>query len=134
MRKKTVSGLAAAVAVTTGLGLAMAAPASAKDAGRTGMCSDGSTWTLSAKANPSGDHDIEVKFRIRSDEGGQTWDWTLADRGTVVASGESTAEKNGKLDVQQDIPNLKGFDKIVLDATNTSTGETCHAHIIVKGD
>jgi hypothetical protein len=134
MRKKTVSGLAAAVAVTTGLGLAMAAPASAGNSSRTGMCSDGSTWTLTAKANPSGNHDIEVKFRIRSEDGGQTWDWTLADKGTVVASGQNTAEDNGKLDVEQDIPNLKGFDKIVLDAANAATGETCHAHIIVKGD
>src|SRR5690242_20495439 len=76
MHKKTVSGLAAAVAVTTALGIALAAPASAKGgtSHRTGTCSDGSTWAEWAKAVPGGDPGIQVKIRITSDEGSQTWD------------------------------------------------------------
>ena len=136
MRKKTVSGLAVALAATTGLGLAMAAPASANggNSHRTGSCSADSTWELKASANRGGDgHTVEVRFRIRSADGGQTWDWTITDNGNVAAAGQNTAEDNGKLDVEQTIPNLKGFDKITLDASNAATGETCHGHVLLNG-
>ena len=136
MHKKTVSGLAAAVAVTTGLGLTLAGPASANggNSHRTGDCSMGSTWELKASANRGGsDHTVEVKFRIRRAVGGEAWDWSITDNGNLAASGENSTEDNGKLDVEQSIPNLKGFDKITLSATDTVTGETCEGHVVVNG-
>ena len=64
---------------------------------------------------------------------GEAWDWSITDNGNLAASGENSTEDNGKLDVEQSIPNLKGFDKITLDATDTITGETCEGHVVVNG-
>ena len=134
MHKKTAHVFAATVIVTAGVGFGLAAPASANggNAHHSGDCSATSTWELTANATPGGKgHTIEVKFRLRTDTGGEAWDWSLTDNGNVAASGENSTANNGKLDVDQQIPNLKGFDKIVLSATDTVTGETCTGHVIV---
>ncbi len=139
MRKTLVTGLGVAMALTTGLGLALAAPASASHGSshNSGPCTAGSTWDIKANAKSGDPGTIDVSFRISSHEGGQTWDWTLTDRGfhrsDVVASGEDTAASNGKLDVKQTIPNPLGPDLIRLDATNAATGETCTGHVVVTG-
>lgn len=135
MRKSTMTGLAGAVALTTAIG--MAAPALAHGTGNSkahGDCSMGSTWYLKADGNRGGEgHTVEVKFRIRSDVGGQAWDWQILDNGTEEASGETTSGSNGTVQVKQSVHNQEGPDQITLQATNTVTGETCTGTVTLKG-
>jgi hypothetical protein len=146
MHKKTLASLAAGVTVTTGLGIALAMPASADHGGgssRQGDCSMGSTWELRASAN--GDHDgvrrddhghhhgIEVEFRIRTDENGDTWNWMISDNGTVVKQGSARAHDDD-IERRRNVANLEGPDTIVLNATDTVTGETCEGQVVVRGD
>lgn len=136
MRKTTISAFAA-VTLTAGFGLAMAAPASAHGTGNSkdsGTCSMGSTWYLQADGNRGGEgHTVEVKFRIRSDAGGQAWDWQLLDNGAVEATGQTTTKSNGDLQERQSIKNQIGPDTVMLQATNSVTGETCQGKVHLKG-
>lgn len=138
MQRKRLTGLAvAALAMTTGVGLGLAAPASAHGTGNAkahGDCSVSSTWYIKADGNRGGEgHTVEVKFRINTSEGGQAWDWQITDNGTVAATGSTTSNSNGLVKSKQSIPNLEGPDTIVLDATNSVTGETCHGEVTLKG-
>lgn len=135
MRKTTLSGLAA-VAMTASFGLAMA-PATAGGTGNSqdsGTCSMGSTWYLKADGNRGGEgHTVEVSFRIRSEQGSQTWDWEIADNGIVEATGQTTSKNNGQLQERVSVENQKGPDTIMWTATNTVTGETCMGDVHLKG-
>jgi len=136
MDRTTATRLAAVVALTAGLGVAAAMPAQANggNSHRTGPCSMDSSWELKANANRGGSHKIDVDFRVRSGESGQLWDWTLTDNGTTASKGSSTTEHgNGEFRERVQVKNQRGFDKIVLDATNTVTGETCHGHVLLNG-
>jgi hypothetical protein len=136
MRNRTLAGIAA-VTMTAGLGLGMASPASAHGTGNSqdsGDCSAGSTWYLKADANRGGDgHTVEVKFRISSADGGQTWDWQILDNGTVEATGDTTTKSNGTFAEKQSISNQEGPDTVMLSATNATTGETCVGQVHLKG-
>jgi hypothetical protein len=135
MRKTTLTGLAAAVALTTGVGLV--SPALAHNTGNSkdsGTCSMGSTWYLMADSNRGGEgHTVEVKFRIRSADGGQAWDWQILDNGTEEASGQSTSKSNGTVQEKVSVHNQEGPDQITLVATNSVTGETCTGDVRVHG-
>ncbi len=135
-RKMTLAGVGA-VAMTAALGLGMSAPASAHGTGNSkasGDCSLGSTWYLKADGNRGGEgHTVEVKFRIRTDQGGQAWDWQLLDNGIVEGTGQSTTKSNGDLQEKQSIHNQMGPDTVTLSATNSVTGETCQGEVTLKG-
>src|SRR5262249_35429001 len=101
---------------------------------RTGPCSMDSTWSLKANANPGGSHKINVDLRIRASMSGEVWNWTLTDRGQLAAQGQSTTQHgNHELRERVAIKTLRGYDKIVLDAQSTVTGETCHGHVLMNG-
>jgi len=135
MRKTTLTGLAAGVALTTAVGFG--APALAHGHGNSkahGDCTAGSTWALMAGANRGGEgHTVEVSFKIRTDTGGEVWDWQILDNGIDGTSGQDTTDSNGDFQESRSVPNQKGPDVITLNATNTVTGETCTGTVTVKG-
>jgi hypothetical protein len=135
MRKTTLTGLAVGIALTTAMGLS--APALAHGTGNSkahGDCSMGSTWYLKADANRGGQgHTVEVSFQIRTQTGGEAWNWVILDNGTEEASGQNTTDSNGNLQERQSVQNQKGPDAIELQATDTVTGETCVGDVLLKG-
>ena len=146
MNKKSLTFLAMGVATTCGLGIALAMPASADHGGgssRQGHCSMRSTWEL--KASNDGDglrrddhghhHGIEVEFRIRTgNDRGDLWTWMISDNGSVVKQGDAHARRgDDSVERRPNIPNLNGPDTIVLNATDTVSGETCQGQVVMRG-
>jgi hypothetical protein len=137
MNKLALIRLAAAVSLTTGLGFAMVAPASAHDGGgssRQGNCSMRSQWELKASQDGDDHRRIEVEFRIDTNRGGQTWNWTISDNQAMQLQGANrTQQGNQRIDVRRTIPNQQGVDQIMMDAQNTVTGETCQGTVVLRG-
>ena len=125
---RATGGAALAVGLVVALGL----PAQAKG-GSTASTHGDCSATSSYKVGASGHKDeIVVKAKVKTDTGGELWTYTIADNGSDVAAGDATTSKNGKLTLRQSIPNLDGADTIDLTATDSVTGETCMAEVVLK--
>jgi hypothetical protein len=119
-----------AAALALGASLAIGLPAQAASPASThGTCSATSTYKVNASAN---DDSITVKAKIKTDTAGETWGYTVADNGTTVVTGDATSAKNGKVKIRETIPNLDGTDTIDVTATDSVTGETCVAEVLVE--
>lgn len=132
MNRTGIARLAGAAALTLGLSAAMGLPAQAKGgstASTHGSCSATSTYKIAASGHKDS---ITVKAKIKSDTAGELWFYTIADNGTEVVAGDATTSKSGKLTVRQSIPNQDGADTIDFTATDSVTGETCVAQVVLK--
>ena len=74
-----------------------------------------------------------VEAKIDSNRGGDLWNWSFTDNGTVVAMGQKRTERGSQsFDVQRRTRNQVGPDTIVLNASNTMTGETCLGQVVLR--
>lgn len=115
----------AALALSTVVPLALAAPATAGDGEviRRGSCSGSTDWKLKAKPD---DGRLEVEGEVDSNRNGQNWRWRLVHNGSVSARGWATTRgPSGSFDVERRMVNLRGTDTIVFRARNPRTGEVC---------
>lgn len=107
----------------------LAAPAHADDDDdrviRTGSCSGSADWKLKVKTD---DGRLEVEGEVDSNTSGQKWAWKIKDNGKVAAQGTSTTRgRSGSFDVERDIANKRGTDKVVFRATYA--GQRCRGVI-----
>ena len=124
--------LAGGASLALGLTVALGLPAQAKG-GSTAQSHGDCSADSSYKLNASGHKDsIKVKAKLKTESGGEMWTYTIADNGSEVVAGDATTSKNGKLSVGQSIPNLDGADTIDFTATDSVTGETCVAQVVLK--
>jgi len=117
--------LAAATALTVGLGVASVAPAVASDDEviKRGGCSGRADWKLKAKSD---DGRIEVEGEVDSFRRGQQWRWRIRHDGHVSASGTATTTgPSGSFDVERRLTNAPGVDRIGWRARNVASGQTC---------
>ncbi len=115
----------AALALSTVVPLALAAPATAGDGEviRRGSCSGSTDWKLKAKPD---DGRLEVEGEVDSNRNGQNWRWRLVHNRSVSARGWATTRgPSGSFDVERRMVNLRGTDTIVFRARNPRTGEVC---------
>ena len=85
---------------------------------------------VSSWRNPR--HDTAIT-RSGTGVSGEAWTFSIADNGTTVAEGDATTGADGKLKGAFTFPNLDGTDTIDLTATDTVTGETCSAQLVLEG-
>jgi hypothetical protein len=129
MRKAMRYGLAGLLAA----GLLTSAPAAFASGGgggeviKEGQCSVSSDWKLKAKPDNGG---LEVEFEVDQNVVGDTWRVKITDNSNRVFKGKRmTQPPSGSFEVNINIPDLAGKDKIVARATNLSTGETCRGSV-----
>lgn len=130
--KRSIVGLSGAAAVALGASVALGLPAQAQDGGSTsahGDCSATSTYKVKATVKK---HTIVVKAKIETGVTGETWTYSISDNGTTVVEGDATTGANGKIKGTFKIPNLEGTDTLDLSATDTVTGETCVAELVLE--
>ena len=118
MSKRPVRAITAAAGLLLAVTAVTAAPADARDGDvrRTGGCDNSSaTWKL--KLGPR-DGRIEMEFEVDSNKVGQTWNVVIKDNGERVFSGQrTTAGPSGSFEVDKNIPDLAGEDRVVGRAT-----------------
>lgn len=116
----------AAIVLAALTSAAVAAPAFAAgsdDVERTGNCSASSDWKLKAKPDNGG---LEVQFEVDSNVVGQNWQYKITDNGQLLSQGtRTTTGPSGSFEVEIHPANQAGNDKIVAQARNRATGETC---------
>jgi len=115
----------AAVALAAFASAAIATPAYAADGDviKEGPCSGASDWKLKASEENGA---IEVEFEVDTNINGQKWQVRLSDNGTRIFQGtRTTVAPSGSFEVRVVTPNQAGPDKILGQAKNNATGETC---------
>ncbi len=132
MNSKRFATIAAAVALSAGVAVGTAVPASASHGGdggkdNSGRCSQGASWKIKAKSD---DGRLEVEAEVDTNVSGQTFTWKLADNAQVQATGKSTTQgASGSFSVERRIANQSGSDAIKFTAKNKVNGETCVATV-----
>ena len=117
-------GIAVAVAAFS-VATLMAGPASANDADviRRGSCSGASDWKL--KLSPE-DGRLEVEYEVDSNVVGQTWRVRLfRDGERFFRDTRTTRAPSGSFEVEREISNSPGPDRVTARARNLGTGEVC---------
>jgi hypothetical protein len=125
MRRLRKSIIGVAMIGLIGASLVQSAPALAKagDIVKQGNCSNNSDWKLKLSAD---DGRIEVEFEVDQNSNGDTWSVKMNDNGDRFFKGERTTKgPSGSFSVTKFTDNQAGPDKIVANATNQRTGETC---------
>lgn len=129
MIRSTTTRLAAiGLALFASAAVAAPAYANAGDVIKEGPCSASSDWKL--KASPENGQ-IEIEFEVDSNVNGQTWQFRLSDNGTRLLQGTRvTVAPSGSFEVRVVAPDRAGQDKILGQARNTATGETCVGRVV----
>lgn len=125
----TLTGLAAAAALSTVVALSAVVPAEAKDGDviRRGSCSGPADWKL--KASPENGR-IEVEGEIDTSRNGQVWKWRMWHEGSLTAKGtRETKAPSGSFTVRRVLVNVAGSDQISFRATRPATGQTCRGSL-----
>ena len=129
---RSIARLSGVAAIALTASVALSLPAQAKDDGSEstkGSCSATSTYKVKATVKKD---TIVVKAKIATGVAGETWTYIIADNGATVIEGEATTNEDGKLKGAFKIPNLEGTDTIDISATDTVTGETCSAQLVLE--
>src|ERR1043166_1465342 len=120
----------AGLAATTLLALSRPVLASKSDAepgaaAAHGVCSAASTWEVTMN------HDIGIEFEVHLETGvaDQVWNLLIRYDGDLAYRAQHTTESDGGFEVQRQVRQLPGVDRVGFLATNTETGEVCTAGI-----
>jgi hypothetical protein len=128
---RTIVRMSGVAALALGASIALGLPAQAGESTSThGSCSATSTYKVKATAKKN---TIVVKAQVKTGVAGEAWTFSIADNGTPVAEGDATTGPDGKLKGSFKFANLDGTDTIDLTATDTVTGETCSAQLVLEG-
>lgn len=131
-----------AFTAATGLALtgmvALAPVAAADDDRSTGTCSASSRWVAELESD---DGEIEVEFKVKTQQAGERWSYTLTQNGDVVGTSTKTARADdddddddddsrsrrhvAEVEWDRDRPDTAGTDRFVMRAVNLTTGEVC---------
>jgi hypothetical protein len=117
--------VASLVAVAGLVPLSVASPAmAAESVSKTGSCSTGSTWVLTAKEV---DGDLaDVRFTVDSPRAGSVWRMQLFREGVRVFTGLRKANDDGVVSVLRRLDEADDIDdRYVATARDTETGEKC---------
>jgi hypothetical protein len=128
-RPAAVRRTAATASIVLALGALSVLPAAASGGGiqRTGTCTQGAHWKLTAKADNGR---IEVEGEVDSNVNGQSWTWTILHNGSVSARGTATTQApSGSFEVRRLLVNAAGTDTIGWRSTNARTGEHCSGNL-----
>lgn len=126
--RKSLALLAASATLVVGPATAAAA-SDGDDRGieRRGNCSGSTDWKLDVKRDDGG---LEVEFEVDSNRSGQVWRVRVYDNGDrVVRTRKVTRPPSGSFDVERNIADRAGEDRIVARARHLATGELCRGVI-----
>ena len=123
MKRWTLRGGAAVLA----LGLAFATSATAlandDDVIKRGNCSGRTDWKLKVKPD---DGRLEVEGEIDSNRNRQVWRWKIMHDGSLSTHGRAiTRGPSGSFEIERRIVDTRGVDHIVFRAVNLRNGEIC---------
>ena len=116
-----------------GSGAAAAHADGGDDHGRrvTGSCSSATDWTLKVKQD---DRRLEVELEIDANRTGQRWQVSMShDRQRFFAGTRVTRGRSGSFEVERQVANHRGADRITAMAHNPRTGERCRASLTYAG-
>lgn len=122
---RTAAAVAAPLAIAGSL--VAVAPASAADGverSKHGVCTGSSTWELELEREHG---HIDLSFDADTHRAGQAWKVKIKQNGKVVHNATHRTERDGDLDVDRNLRDKAGQDKIVVRATDKKTGEVCRA-------
>lgn len=127
---------AAALVSTTALALlgvtAESASAKRPEVRTSGTCSASTDWKLKAKGEDG--RRLEVELEIDSNRNGQKWYLSISDNGKrVYTSSRRTHGPSGSFEVERNIANRAGSDRITANAWNSVTREKCRAVVTYRG-
>ena len=115
----------AAVGLALLVPFAPAAQASGNDGEiqRTGSCSGSADWKLDVKRD---DGALEVEWEVDSNKVGQVWRVRIYDNGDrVAATRRTTLAPSGSFDVERQLADRPGEDRIVARARHLASGQLC---------
>jgi hypothetical protein len=130
----TRTTLASLAAVTLGLSVAAAAPASADHGGSDGVrahggCDGRAVWHLKAKPD---DGRIEIEAEVDSNHRGQVWHWSLRHQGDLTATGAGTTHgASGSFTVERRTADRAGKDRLTFRAVRRDTGAVCRGSLLL---
>ena len=124
---------AAALVSTTALAVLGAgvesASAKSPEVRSSGSCSAATDWKLKAKGEDGSR--LEVELEIDSNRNGQKWYLSISDNGKrVYTSSRRTHAPSGSFEVERNIANRSGTDRITAVARNSVTREVCRAAVV----
>lgn len=126
--RKAVRLMVATLMVVGLVGAAGAAQASGGDQEKIkrGDCSGISDWKLRIRTD--GPDRLDLNFEA-GEVPGQNWRVQMSYNGGVVFNGVVTSGANGEFDVDVEVNNQAGQDKLQGMARNLETGETCRGSV-----
>lgn len=93
-----------------------------------GVCSMGSQWK--ARIRTDGPNLLDLNWEVDSNVPGQTWRAGMAYNGDVVFNGFATTDQvGGEFDIDVEVANQAGQDRLVAGARNPQTGEVCRGSV-----
>jgi hypothetical protein len=133
--KITRSLTAAALVSTTALAVlgfrAESASAKGPEVRTSGSCSASTDWKLKTKTEDN--RRLEVELEIDSNRNGQKWYLSISDNGKrVYTSSRHTHVPSGSFEVERNIANRSGTDRITAVARNKATGEVCRGALTFR--
>jgi hypothetical protein len=126
--RKAVRLMLATLMVVGLVGAAGAAQASGGDQEEInrGDCSGISDWKLRIRTD--GPDRLDLNFEA-GEVPGQNWRVRMSYNGSVVFNGVATSGANGEFDVDVEVNNQAGQDRLQGLARNMQTGETCRGSV-----
>jgi hypothetical protein len=123
----TVAGSAAALL----LAAAPTASAASQDVEREkhGTCTSGSTWKLDLDKEHGR---IDVDFDVETRSAGDTWTVKVKHKRVQngkkwVSHSRAVTDREGELEVDRNLKDRKGTDKVVVRVKSSASGEVCRA-------
>jgi hypothetical protein len=126
--RKAVRLMLATLMVVGLVGAAGAAQASGGDQEviNRGDCSGISDWKVRIRTD--GPDRLDLNFEA-GEVPGQNWRVRMSYNGSVVFNGVATSGANGEFDVDVEVNNQAGQDRLLGLARNMQTGETCRGSV-----
>ncbi len=130
-RRTLATGLLTVVLIGSGSGAARASGGDDHERRVTGSCSSATDWTLKVKRD---DRRLEVELEIDADRAGQRWRVSMShDRHEIFSGTRVTRGRSGSFEIERQVADRAGADRITAVAHNLRTGERCRAALGYAG-
>jgi hypothetical protein len=130
-RRTFATSLLSVVLVGSGTAVAHADGDGGHERRVTGSCSSATDWTLKVKRD---DRRLENELEVDANRAGQGWRVSMSDGQHRFFSGTRvTRGRSGSFEVERQVANRAGADRITAVAHNPRTGERCRAALTYAG-
>lgn len=135
MNRITRTATTATVVASAGALLLAAAPTASAAIGvereKVGTCTKGSTWKLELDKEHGW---IDLDFDAETRSAGDRWNVTVkhkrvTGKKTFTTRSQSVTDHEGELEVDRNLKDRKGTDKVVVRVKSLKTGEVCRASL-----